>query len=261
MADIYTMGIDLGSTTCKGVVLRNGTTVVGSSIVPSGMGTSGPEKAYEEALADAGVKREDLSIIVSTGYGRNRFEQADLVISELIAHAIGVHSMYPEARTLIDVGGHDAKAMSISERGRLENFVMNDRCAAGTGRLLEIMAKQFGVDVSEVKDLAEKAEGIVPINASCAVFAESEVIEQISKGADIPSLAKGVCASLASRIAQLVKKLGGNGPIYMSGGVGHNTGVVKALEKELGMPVTVSVIQQLNGAYGAALYGYNRVNK
>ena len=259
MADVYTLGIDLGSTASKCVILKNGTTVVGSSIVPSGTGTSGPARCYEECLADAGLKREDLAMIVSTGYGRNSFEQADLVISELSAHATGVHAMYPDARTLIDIGGQDAKVMSISERGRLDNFIMNDKCAAGTGRFLEVMAKILELDISELKDYDARAEGFINISSTCTVFAESEVISQLSSNVDIPSLVRGINTSVAVRTAALVKRLGVKSPVYMTGGVARNTGVVRALERELGVEITVSEIQQLNGAFGAAVYAYGRI--
>ena len=259
MSDVFTMGIDLGSTASKCVILKNGKEVVGSAIIPAGTGTTGPVRAYEECLADAGLKREDLSMIVSTGYGRNSFEQADLVISELSAHATGVHAMYPEARTLIDIGGQDAKVMSISEKGRLDNFIMNDKCAAGTGRFLEVMAKVLELDISELKDYDAKAEGFINISSTCTVFAESEVISQLSNNVDIPSLVRGINTSVAVRTASLVKRLGVKSPVYMSGGVARNTGVVRALERELGVEITVSEIQQLNGAFGAAVYGYGRI--
>ena len=261
MADSYIMGIDLGSATSKAVIVKNGTTVVGSAIVTMGAGTSGPQKAFEECLADAGLKKSDLAMVVSTGTGGGRFEQADLMINELKAHATGVHAMYPEARILLDIGGQDAKIMSINEQGKLDNFIMNDKCASGTGRYLEVMAKVFGIDVSTLKDHDEKAKGIIPISATCTVFAESEVIAKLAAGADIPSLIRGIDTAVAVKAAALVRKLGVSGPVYMSGGVARNTGVIRALEKELGVPVRASEIQQLNGAYGAALYGFENLSR
>ena len=167
--------------------------------------------------------------------------------------------MYPQARTLLDIGGQDAKVMSIGESGRLENFLMNDKCAAGTGRFLEVMARILEVGVADLKDLDAKAEGTISISSTCTVFAESEVISQLAKEADIPSLVRGINASVAAKAASLVKRLGVKEPVYMTGGVARNTGVVRALEKELGTEITVSEIQQINGAYGAAVYGYGKV--
>ena len=258
MADIFTLGIDLGSTASKAVVLKNGTEVAGSSIIPYGTGTTGPQRAFDAALADAGLTADSISVIVSTGYGRNSFEPANFVISELSAHATGVHAMYPDARTLIDIGGQDAKVMSISESGRLENFLMNDKCAAGTGRFLEVMARVLELEISELKDYDAKAEGEISVSSTCTVFAESEVISQLANNVDIPSLVRGINASVAIKTAALVKRLGLKEPVYMTGGVARNTGVVRALERELGVKIKVSEIQQLNGAFGAAIYGYGK---
>ena len=259
MADIYTLGMDLGSTTSKGVVLKNGKEVIGSSIIDAGAGTTGPQRAFEACLKDAGIDRSQIANITATGYGRNSFEPADRVISELSAHALGVHTMYPDARTLLDIGGQDSKVMSIGKNGRLDNFLMNDKCAAGTGRFLEVMAKVLEVGVADLKDLEAKAEQTVSVSSTCTVFAESEVISQLAKGVDIPGLVRGICTSVAAKAASLVKRLGVEEPVYMTGGVARNTGVVKALERELGVSITVSQIQQLNGAFGAALYGFGKV--
>jgi predicted CoA-substrate-specific enzyme activase len=169
--------------------------------------------------------------------------------------------MYPDARTLIDIGGHDARVMIINEQGKLNNFIMNDKCAAGTGRFLEVMAKALELDVTELKDYEAKAEGIINITSPCTVFAESEVMEKLAEGADIPSLVRGICTAVGVKAAALVKKLGVEAPVYMCGGVARNTGVVKAMESELGVKITASSIQQLNGAYGAAVYAYNRLSR
>ncbi len=259
MADVFTLGIDVGSTTSKCVVLKNGKEIVGSSIVDAGTGTTGPARAFEAALKDAGVAEDRIANITSTGYGRNSFEKANFAISELTAHGLGIHSMYPDARTVIDIGGQDAKAMTIGENGRLENFIMNDKCAAGTGRFLEVMARVLELGIGELSDYDEKAEGMISVSSTCTVFAESEVISQLSRGVDIPSLVRGINTSVAVKAASLVKRLGVKPPVYMAGGVARNAGVVKALEKELGTPIKVSGIQQLNGAYGAAIYGFGKV--
>ena len=259
MADIYTLGIDLGSSTSKGVVLRNGREIAGSAVIGAGTGTTGPQRAFEACLSDAGIDISRIANITSTGYGRNRFDKADLVISELSAHVLGVHTMYPEARTLLDIGGQDAKAMTISSSGKLENFIMNDKCAAGTGRFLEVMARVLEVSVDDLEDLDAQAEETVSISSTCTVFAESEVISQLARGADIPGLVRGINTSVAAKAASLLKRLGVTEPVYMTGGVARNAGVVRALEKELETVITVSEIQQLNGAFGAAVYGYGRI--
>ena len=152
------MGVDIGSTASKCLILKNGEEIISSSVVSSGTGTSGPARAVAAALEKAGLSREDISCVTATGYGRNTFEGADYVISELSAHAIGAHSLFPEARTLVDIGGQDAKAIRISAEGRLENFIMNDKCAAGTGRFLDVMARVLELEVSQLESRDAEAD-------------------------------------------------------------------------------------------------------
>ena len=261
MADILTLGMDVGSTTSKCLILKNGKEIAATALVPAGTGTTGPRRALEEALEKAGLMRSDLAALVATGYGRNTFPGADFVVSELSCHALGAHALDGEARTVIDIGGQDAKALSLGPEGKLTRFLMNDKCAAGTGRFLEVMARVLEKDVSELAEMDAQAAGIVPISSTCTVFAESEVISQLAKGADLRDLVKGIHASVAVRTASLARRLGVLEPIAMTGGVARNAGVVRALEKALGAPIRVSPLAQLAGALGAAVYGYNRREK
>ena len=261
MADILTMGVDLGSTTSKCVILKNGSGVLARSIAQAGAGTGGPARAVAAALSEAGIERGGIAAVTATGYGRGAFEGADYVVSELSCHAIGAHESFPETRTVIDIGGQDAKVLRIGENGKLENFIMNDKCAAGTGRFLDVMARVLELDVSQMAEYDERAESAVNISSTCTVFAESEVISQLAGGVDLCSLIAGIHASVAVRTASLVKRLGLLPPLAMTGGVAQNAGVVRALEKELGAPIAVSPVAQLNGAYGAALYAWNKINK
>ncbi|MCQ2553168.1 MAG: acyl-CoA dehydratase activase [Clostridia bacterium] len=254
----YYLGIDVGSTASKCVIINENKEIVSSEIISSGTGTSGPRRALEGAMGKLGISKEDIKCTTATGYGRNSFEGADYIISELSAHAIGVHECFPEAKTVIDIGGQDAKAIHIGKTGKLENSVMNDKCAAGTGRFLDVMAKILELDINELGPTDEKAESTVAISSTCTVFAESEVISQLANNVDIPALVRGINESVAARTAGLVKRLGVEEPVVMSGGVARNSGVVKALEKELGVKIEVSDIQQLNGAFGAALYGLSK---
>ncbi len=258
MADIYTLGIDVGSTTSKCLILKNGTEIAASSLIPAGTGTSGPGRALAETLNDAGLKLEELAAVTATGYGRNTFEGADFVVSELSCHALGAAALMPGVRTVIDIGGQDAKVLRVSPAGRLERFLMNDKCAAGTGRFLEVMARVLETDVSQLAEMDEKAKGVVPISSTCTVFAESEVISQLAKNVDIRDLVAGIHASVAVRTAGLARRLGVTAPVGMTGGVARNAGVVRALEKELNAPIAVSPMAQLAGAYGAALYGFKK---
>lgn len=257
----YYLGIDVGSTASKCVIIDEDKTIVASAVIPVGTGTTGPARAFAASLEEAGIREEDLACITATGYGRNTFEKADMTVSELSAHALGVHTLYPEAKTVIDIGGQDAKAIRIGRNGRLENFIMNDKCAAGTGRFLEVMARILELDVSDLGSMDLAAEGTVAISSTCTVFAESEVISQLARGIDIKSLVRGIDESVAVRTAGLVKRLGVIDPVIMTGGVAGNAGVVRALEYELGTEITVSSIAQLNGAFGAAVYGLQKTEQ
>lgn len=259
-ADNYSMGVDIGSTASKCLILKNGSDIIGTGVIDSGTGTSGPRRAVAAALEMAGLQMEDISCITATGYGRNSFEGADFVISELSAHAIGANALFPEARTVIDIGGQDAKAIRISPHGRMENFIMNDKCAAGTGRFLDVMARVLELKVSELAQRDAEAKEAVRISSTCTVFAESEVISQLARNVDINSLVRGIHDSVAVRTASLVRRLGLSEPVVMSGGVALNGGVVRALERELATSITVSPICQLSGAFGAAIHGFNKIN-
>lgn len=261
MADIYTMGVDVGSTTSKCLVLKNGTDVVGSAIIPAGTGTSGPSRAVAAALEQAGLQREHISALTATGYGRNTFEGADYVVSELSCHAMGAAVTFPGVRTVIDIGGQDAKVMSMTPQGKLDRFIMNDKCAAGTGRFLDVMARILELDVNELGEKDAQATETIKISSTCTVFAESEVISQLAKNVNINDLVAGINASVAARTASLAKRLGLVEPVAMTGGVARNPGVVRALERELNTHIQVSPEAQLNGAFGAALHAWNKVKE
>lgn len=260
-ANRYTMGVDVGSTTSKCLILKNGCEVLGSAVISAGTGTSGPGRAVAAALEKAGLQRGDVCCVTATGYGRNTFGGADYVISELSAHAIGANAAFPEARTVIDIGGQDAKVIRIGANGKMENFLMNDKCAAGTGRFLDVMARVLELDVNELAEKDAQAKTAVSISSTCTVFAESEVISQLANNVDICSLVAGIHASVAVRTASLAKRLGVMEPVVMTGGVAKNAGVVRALEKELGVKISVSADCQLNGAYGASVCGWNKVKE
>ena len=261
MADILTMGMDVGSTTSKCLILRGGKDIAASALIPAGTGTSGPRRALEEALEKAGLKRQDMACVTATGYGRATFPGADYTVSELSCHALGAHALDGEAKTVIDIGGQDAKALCLGPEGKLLRFLMNDKCAAGTGRFLEVMARVLEKDVSDLAEMDALAAGMTPISSTCTVFAESEVISQLAKGADLCDLVKGIHRSVAVRTASLMHRLGVEAPVAMTGGVARNAGVVRALEKELGTPIRVSPLAQLAGALGAAIYGWRKQGK
>ncbi|HBC97797.1 MAG TPA: 2-hydroxyglutaryl-CoA dehydratase [Clostridium sp.] len=257
---MYTLGVDIGSTTSKCVILEDGKKVIASSIVTAGTGTNGPDKSRKEVLEKSGLKQDDLNYVVVTGYGRSTYTYADAEISELTCHALGVQHVFPDARTIIDIGGQDAKVLSLNEKGRMVNFLMNDKCAAGTGRFLDVMARILQLDIGDLEVKAAAAKHPVKISSTCTVFAESEVISQLAAGVELNDLVAGICSSVASRVASLAKRIGIREKVCMSGGVARNGGVRNAMSKELGVEIFYSPSAQLMGALGAALAAYNKVN-
>ncbi len=255
---MFTLGVDIGSTTAKAVLLKDGEEIVSSSIVVATVGTDGVSQAIENVLRESRMKRAEIRVTVVTGYGRKTYPNADFQVSELTCHAIGAHHEFDNVRTVIDIGGQDAKVLSLNEEGRMVNFAMNDKCAAGTGRFLDVMANILNLDISQLAGEAAKATAPANISSTCTVFAESEVISQLASGIKIPDVVAGICQSVASRVAALVKRVGVREPICMTGGVARNDGVRRALEKELGVGITTSERAQLMGALGAALYAYDK---
>jgi predicted CoA-substrate-specific enzyme activase len=242
-------------------MLKDGKEIVSTSLIHVGAGTSGPQRAITEVLEKAGMKREDMSYILATGYGRNSLEEvADHQMSELSCHAKGASFLFPEVRTVIDIGGQDAKVLRV-ENGAMTNFQMNDKCAAGTGRFLDVMARILEVDVNELGTLGAQSTKYVGISSTCTVFAESEVISQLARDTNKCDIINGIHLSVAGRVAGLAHRVGVQDQVVMTGGVAQNSGIVKALEDQLGHKVHTSPMTQYVGALGAALFAYKRSNK
>ncbi len=255
----YAMGIDIGSATSKCVLIGKDGNIAANSLIASGTGTAGPSMAVEAAFGKLGVTRENISAIVSTGYGRNSFPGADKTMSELSCHARGAYHLYPEAKTVIDIGGQDAKVLHISN-GALSQFLMNDKCAAGTGRFLEVMSHVLQLDISEMSEAGARAEKPLEISSTCTVFAESEVISHLSRSASINDIVAGIHKSVATRTAGLVKRLGVIPEVFMTGGVARNENVRHYLSRELGVDIKTSPLAQYAGALGAALFALELTN-
>ena len=258
---IFTMGIDVGSTASKCVILKDGKDIVAKSLVPVGTGTTGPARAIAEVLESAGMKREEMDFVLATGYGRNSLDGlADTQMSELSCHARGATFLFPEVHTVIDIGGQDVKVIEI-ENGMMRNFVMNDKCAAGTGRFLDVMARVLEVKVEELGTLGDRSTKDVGISSTCTVFAESEVISQLAAGTDKCDIINGIHKSVAGRVGGLCNRVGVRDMVVMTGGVAQNHGIVKALQSQLGHEIHTSPLTQYNGALGAALFAYNKALK
>ena len=260
MDDVYTLGIDVGSTTAKCVIIKNGIEILDKSLIPNGIGTSGPERAINQIFDSSGLGADDFSYILATGYGRNTCKISHSEMSELSCHAKGARFIFTDARTVIDIGGQDAKVLKIGPNGILDNFIMNDKCAAGTGRFLDVMARILELNVEDLGVLGELSEKQVEISSTCTVFAESEVISQLALGADRNDIIAGINRSVASRVSGLAKRIGVVPRVVMTGGVSRNDGIRKALEKELGTEIFSSRLSQYTGALGAALFAYEKTD-
>ncbi|MGQ9708450.1 MAG: acyl-CoA dehydratase activase [bacterium] len=242
---VRTAGIDIGSRTTKLVVLEDGQ-VVFSRVVDTG---TDPLSRSQELL-----KGRPIDALVATGYGRHllRERMGGLVITEIKAHALGAHWLFSGCQTVIDIGGQDAKVIRL-ENGRQVNFEMNDRCAAGTGRFLEVMAMTLGWSLTEFGDEALKAREAAVINSMCTVFSESEVISLIARGVDKRSIARGLHEAIISRLMAMVGRVGVEPPVVFCGGVAYNSCIRILLERRLGVRLLVPTEPQLVGALGAAL--------
>ena len=251
----YYAGIDSGSTSTDVVILDKDRNITASVIMPTGAGAAnGAERALEEALKQAGLEREDLDAVVTTGYGRTAISDGDKSITEITCHARGAHFLDPSVRTVVDIGGQDSKVIRLNEDGTVKNFVMNDKCAAGTGRFLEMMAKTMEISLEELSKVGLSYQEDITISSMCTVFAESEVVSLIAQNKPTDDIVHGLNKAVASKTASLVKRVGGEEAYMMTGGVAQNKGLVKTLEERLGTSLVVSDKSQLCGALGAALF-------
>jgi len=256
-------GCDIGSATGKAIVMKD-STIASYIIIPS---TPKPEItariATDEAIKRAGLSSlEDLQYIVGTGYGRLKVPFANENISEITCHAQGAHWLCPTVRTVLDIGGQDCKAMSIDDKGKVMDFVLSDKCAAGTGRFFENMARALDCGLEGLSSLSLQSKNSTIITSQCSVFAESEVITLINEGVDLVDIAAGLHSSIAGRLSSMLRRIGLIEDVALTGGCAKNQGLVKALEEKLGISVkTLPEDPQIVGAVGAALIARERLSR
>jgi (R)-2-hydroxyacyl-CoA dehydratese activating ATPase len=253
-------GCDVGSTTGKALLMRNGE-VLGYSIIPCAVRPEiTAEIALEKAMEEAGSSsRQELAYIVGTGYGRVRIPFASENVSEITCHGLGAYHLNPGDRTLIDIGGQDCKVIKISPMGKVVDFAMNDKCAAGTGRFFEAMARVLEISLEDLSELSLLSRDPARITSQCSVFAESEVITLLNEGAEVSDIAAGINEAISARLASLVRKVGLEEDVTVSGGCAKNRGLIVALEKKLGVAVKeMGMDPQVIGALGAALIAERR---
>ena len=257
--NMYVMGIDSGSTSTNAVIMDQNRKIVASCVVRTGAKSGeSAQKALQEVLKRAGCTREDISWIVSTGYGRVSIPFADENVTEISCHGKGAHYFNPAVRTILDIGGQDSKAIRLNEAGEVTDFAMNDKCAAGTGRFLEMIARTLELSMDELGPTALQSTEDLEITSMCSVFAESEVISLIANNKEKPDIANGICRAIANKAYSLLKRVGLEAEFMMTGGVAKNPGVVRAVEEKIQNKLYICDEPEIVGATGAALYALGR---
>ncbi len=255
----YTAGVDVGSTQTKAVIIDENCRIVARTLLDmeTSMATVAQD-AFKAALEQAGVAESDVVYVTGTGYGRYKVTFGHEQVTEISCHARGAITLFPSTRTVIDIGGQDTKAIRIAADGRVEDFTMNDKCAAGTGRFFGAASYALEMPLSELGPLALKATNPVRITTTCTVFAETEIISHLAKGILPEDVLMGVHQAIASRCASLARRVGVESEVTFTGGVSRNAAMVGLLEQQLGVPLNVSPDAHFCGARGAALFAYDR---
>ena len=255
---MHYVGIDVGSTATKVAVLDGDGALARTFLCPTGFSSVDAARRVRSLLDEAGIDA-DGSAVVATGYGRNNIPFATGQVTEITCHARGAHRLYPEARAIVDIGGQDSKVICLDESGGVTNFVMNDKCAAGTGRFLELMARTLELNLDEMARVGLHWEQELTISSMCTVFAESEVVSLIADNHSAADIVHGLNQSVAAKTAALASRAGAKGPYMMTGGVARNRGVTEALEARLGAPLWLPPEPDLCGALGAALFALDSI--
>lgn len=256
---LHYLGIDIGAVSAKAVLLRDGG-IVAYDVLDTGSNIGHiADKVVKNVLEHARIDFDDLKGIVATGYGRISVPFADERITEITCHARGVHHLIPGGRTIIDIGGQDSKGIRVNEEGHVVDFVMNDKCAAGTGRFLEVMAKALEFNIDDLGPISFESKNPCQISSVCTVFAESEVVSLRAEGEAREDIIAGIHKSIANRIGAMMHQIGKEEMIVLTGGVAKNKGVLKALERELKLPISIPENPQITGALGAALIAASHI--
>jgi len=251
---MYYAGIDIGSESTDVVIVNENLEIVSEVIEKTGANHMKiSETALKKACDNINCKIEDLQYIVGTGYGRKNIKYASKNITEITCHAKGAYNLNNKCRIIIDIGGQDSKVIKLGINGKVFNFLMNEKCAAGTGRFLEVMSRVLNVDLNDFGKLSLTSKEDVKLSSMCAVFAESEVISKIAEGKKVEDIINGIHNSICNRIVAMVEKIGCEEGIVMTGGVANNKGIIKVLENRLRTSIYVPCNPQIVGAYGAAI--------
>ncbi len=255
----YFLGVDIGSASTKGVVLdENNQIVAQKTIRTKPKHREGIEilcNSLRLALSQEKIQG-DILYCIGTGYGRNNISLANKVVTEISCHARGVHYYFPQVKTIIDIGGQDSKVICINEKGNVDDFVMNEKCAAGTGRFLELVSKILQIPLEDLGKVSMQASYTCKISSTCVVFAESEIISRLAEGVEQEAILKGVHAAVVSRVLGMAKRIGIKPPVVFTGGVGKNLGIIHEVIQQLGIrdeELLLPENPQITGALGAAI--------
>ena len=249
---MFVAGIDMGSVAAKAMIMGDNDEIMSYVVAEAKPDAEAHGKRLmTDALEQAHLSWGDITHIVSTGYGRVTIPFATESRTEIMCHALGVHHLFPSARTIIDVGGQDSKCIRINDSGRVRHFVMNDKCAAGTGRFTEVMAQALDIPLDQWGEIVASATKRAKISSVCTVFAESEIISKIAEKVPLNEILAGVCESIVKRLFQMIQKMGLEKEVAFTGGVANNRGVAQILGEKLGVDLFIPEIPQSTGALGA----------
>jgi len=256
----YAAGVDVGSTQTKAVIIDEQGRIVGRSLIDTGANVvQAAENAYNKALEEQEIRETEVEFIIGTGYGRYRVTFGNAQVTEISCHGRGAVHMFPKTRTVLDMGGQDTKAIRVSAVGEIDDFCMNDKCAAGTGRFLGAASSALDIPLGELGATALRYTKPVRISTTCTVFAESEVLSWLGKGKKVEDILWGVHQSIAVRSFSLMRRVGLEEEITFSGGVARNIAMIQAMEDKLEVKLNVSEDSHYMGALGAALYALDQI--
>ncbi|MDP6849777.1 MAG: acyl-CoA dehydratase activase [Planctomycetota bacterium] len=256
----YAAGVDVGSTQTKAVVINEDREIIASCLIDTGANvTKAAEDAFKTCIEKEGILEEEVEWVIGTGYGRYKVTFGNAQVTEISCHGRGAAHIFPNTRTVVDMGGQDTKAIRVSDVGEIDDFCMNDKCAAGTGRFLGASAAALDIPLNDLGDTALESEKGVQISTTCTVFAESEVLAWLGKGKKVQDILWGVHESIAKRSMGLMRRVGIEGEVTFTGGVSRNPAMVKALEDVLEQKLNISDECHFAGALGAALFAMDHI--
>jgi predicted CoA-substrate-specific enzyme activase len=252
---VIVAGVDIGSSSAKAVILEDGR-IASTSVIPTGPDSAETaRRVMDRALSANGISMNDVGRVVATGYGRINVPFASKCVTEISCHARGIVAIFANVRTILDMGGQDCKAIRCNERGKVLGFLMNDKCAAGTGRYLERVAATLGVPIEDLGPRSLRpVEGPATISSFCAVFAEGDALSLVREGKHVNDIIAGVCEALTTRVERLIRQMGLAGDFSITGGIARNIGIVTRLERDLDVKPLIAPDPQVVGALGAALF-------